>query len=293
MARNRSGKRNKQKVVQERWEKKAECGRVIKDKFEEKNVEMINSKPLRPLNQIQAEYIHNCKTKPYNIATGYAGTSKTYIPTRLAIEQYLKGEVDKIVIVRPAISDSKSLGYFGGDLLTKSKNWILPVLDVLEEFLGKNRVEYMLTKGDIVPVPLETIKGRSFNDSFIIIDEAFESGEIDLDNLPESVETLPEGAHDYSNAFAINVKDKLAAICMYVLDEVGELEEVVLDIAEYDEEVIVSNIWLEDNLDRSELITLAKDIGVKGVAHNTKDTGKIIEKIVSYVDSLIFKEESE
>lgn len=172
MARNRSGKRNKQKVVQERWEKKAECGRVIKDKFEEKNVEMINSKPLRPLNQIQAEYIHNCKTKPYNIATGYAGTSKTYIPTRLAIEQYLKGEVDKIVIVRPAISDSKSLGYFGGDLLTKSKNWILPVLDVLEEFLGKNRVEYMLTKGDIVPVPLETIKGRSFNDSFIIIDEA-------------------------------------------------------------------------------------------------------------------------
>lgn len=172
MSRNRSGKRNKKKVVDERWEKKAETGRVIKDKFQEKNEDTINAKPLRPLNQLQSEYIHNCKTKPYNIATGYAGSSKTYIPTRLAIEYYLKGDIEKIVIVRPAVSDSKSLGFFGGDLITKSKNWILPVLDVLEEFLGKNRVEYMLIHGDIVPVPLETIKGRSFNNSFIIVDEA-------------------------------------------------------------------------------------------------------------------------
>ena len=169
---NRKGKRNKKQVVNDRWDKKEQTGRQITDKFAEKNEEIINTRPLRPMNQQQAEYIYNIKSKPYNIAVGYAGTSKTYIPTRIAIEQYLRGEIDKIVIVRPAVSDSKSLGFFGGDLLTKSKNWIAPVLDVLEEFLGKNRVEYMLLKGEILPVPLETIKGRSFNNSFIIVDEA-------------------------------------------------------------------------------------------------------------------------
>lgn len=170
--RKKKGKRTKRGVVEDRWEKKEEKGRVISDKFQDKNEEIINSKPLRPLNQMQAEYIHNCKTKPYNIAIGYAGSSKTYIPTRIAVEMYLRGEIEKIIIVRPAVSDSKSLGFFGGDLLQKSKNWIMPVLDVLEEFLGKTRVEYMLTKGDIMPVPLETIKGRSFNNSFIIVDES-------------------------------------------------------------------------------------------------------------------------
>ena len=168
----KGGKRNQETVVQDRWEKKSESGRVVSDKFADKNEDIINSRPLRPLNQMQAEYIRNCKTKPYNIAIGYAGSSKTYIPTRIAIEMFLRNEIEKIVIVRPAVSDSKSLGFFGGDQLTKSKNWILPVLDVLEEFLGKNRVEYMLAKGDILPVPLETIKGRSLNDSFIIVDES-------------------------------------------------------------------------------------------------------------------------
>lgn len=172
MSRNGRGSRTKHGVVQERHIKKERQGKHKQDKFLEKDEELINSKPLLPMNQQQSEYIHNLKTKPYNLAYGYAGSSKTYIPTRIAIEMYLRGEVEKIVIVRPAISDSKSLGFFGGDQITKMKNWILPVLDVLEEFLGKTKVEYLLLKGIILPVPLETIKGRSFNDSFIIVDEA-------------------------------------------------------------------------------------------------------------------------
>ena len=166
------GKRTKRGVVEDRWLSKEDQGRVVKDKFLDKGEEIINKKPLRPLNEQQAYYIDNIKRYPYNIATGFAGTSKTYIPTRMAIEMYLRDEIDKIVIVRPAVSDSKSLGFYGGDLLTKSKNWIMPVLDILEEFLGKTRVEYMLIKGDIVPIPLEVIKGRSFNNSFIIVDES-------------------------------------------------------------------------------------------------------------------------
>lgn len=147
-------------------------------------------------------------------------------------------------------------------------------------------LNHLLTSGKVTQAEVDAIKKIT-----PLLDEAFESGEIDLDNLPKSVETSTEDVSDYSNAFAINVKDKVVAICMYTLDEEGLISEAVLDIAEYDDEVIVSNIWLEDNLDRSELITLAKDIGVKGVAHNTKDTSVIINKIINYVDGLIEEEE--
>lgn len=147
-------------------------------------------------------------------------------------------------------------------------------------------LNHLLSNGKVTRAEVDAIKKIT-----PLLDEAFESGEIDLDNLPKSVETLTGESHDYTNAFTIKVKDEIAAICMYTLDEDGIISESVLDIAEYDDEVIVSNIWLEDNLDRSELITLAKDIGVKGVAHNTKDTSVIINKIINYVDGLIEEEE--
>jgi len=148
-------------------------------------------------------------------------------------------------------------------------------------------LNHLLTSGKVTQAEVDAIKKIT-----PLLDEAFESGEIDLDNLPKSVETSEEESSDYSNAFTIKVKDEIAAICMYTLDEDGVITEAVLDIAEYDDEVVVSNIWLEDNLDRSELITLAKDIGVKSVAHNTKDVNVIINKIINYVDCLIEKEEN-
>lgn len=148
-------------------------------------------------------------------------------------------------------------------------------------------LNHLLTSGKVTQAEVDAIKKIT-----PLLDEAFESGEIDLDNLPKIVETSEEESPDYSNAFTIKVKDEIAAICMYTLDGDGVITEAVLDIAEYDDEVIVSNIWLEDNLERSELITLAKDIGVKSVAHNTKSVKVIIDKIVNHVDCLIEKEEN-
>lgn len=166
------GKRSQQQVTNDRWENKNEDGRIMDEKHYQNRIEKIKSNPIQPLNQQQSEYLFNLRNKPFNIATGFSGSSKTYLATRVAIEQYLKGIVDKIVIVRPAVSSSKSLGFFGGDKIEKVRNWIIPVLDVLEEFLGKPLVDYMIAKGQIEGVPLEIIKGRSFKNSFIIVDEA-------------------------------------------------------------------------------------------------------------------------
>lgn len=129
--------------------------------------------PLRPMNDLQAEYIRLINTKPLVIATGFAGTSKTYIPTVMACDKLHKGEIDKIYLVRPAVSSSKSLGYFSGDVTQKMSFWLMPILTTLYERLGREVVDIYIKHGDISFVPLETIKGMSFGkNTFTICDEA-------------------------------------------------------------------------------------------------------------------------
>ena len=144
--------------------------RLVKDKFLEERLD--NLPPLKPMNPLQKEYINNVRITDVNFAIGYAGTSKTYIPTVIATDMLRMNEIKKIYLVRPFVSDSKSAGFFAGDMITKSKLWLAPILDTLYERLGRNIVDYYLEKGDIEPVPLELIKGRSFKDAFVIIDEA-------------------------------------------------------------------------------------------------------------------------
>ena len=146
--------------------------RNISDKHLEERKERFVS--VKPMNDLQAEYIRVCKDPkiPVVLATGYAGTSKSYIPACIAAEQIHLGQINKIYLVRPAISSSKSLGFFGGSLIEKSKNWLAPILDTLYEKLGKNVVDLYIERGDIEPIPLETIKGRSLKNCFIIVDES-------------------------------------------------------------------------------------------------------------------------
>lgn len=142
--------------------------RAIREKFIEERV----LPPLRPLNDKQAKYIQLISDKKLVVATGYAGTSKTYIPTVMACDAYRKGEINKIFLCRPAMSESKSLGYFAGDLETKAKHWLLPVLSIMYERLGKEVVEIAIRSGDIQFIPMETIKGMSFGKgTFIIVEE--------------------------------------------------------------------------------------------------------------------------
>lgn len=161
MGRRKSNRRNRQQVGEQK---------IIKDKFLEDRLS--NLPPLKPLNSLQKDYIDKVNTCPVVFATGYAGTSKTYIPTVIAADRYRLGEINKIYFIRPAVSDSKSLGFFSGDMLQKSKLWLAPILDTLYERLGREVVDIAISRGDFEPIPLELIKGRSLKNSFVIIDEA-------------------------------------------------------------------------------------------------------------------------
>ena len=102
---------------------------------------------------------------------GPAGTGKTYVTATYAADLYTKKEVDKIVITRPHVAVGKELGFLKGDLTEKTMPWALPVLDVLEKHLGKGAVETGIKNGNIEMAPLALMRGRSFDNAFIIVDE--------------------------------------------------------------------------------------------------------------------------
>jgi len=124
------------------------------------------------MNDAQQRYISALQSHSQIIVTGFSGTGKTFIAASHAANLYANRRIDRIILTRPNIAVGKDLGYLPGTLEEKYTPWIMPVLDVLEQQLGKNVVETGMKNGNIQMVPLSVMRGRSFNKSFIIVDEA-------------------------------------------------------------------------------------------------------------------------
>lgn len=127
---------------------------------------------LVPLNDNQATYINALARSSQVVVVGYSGTGKTYIAATVAANLYLQRLINKIVITRPNVAVGKDLGYLPGDLYEKFAPWAMPVLDVLKKQLGDGVFDTALKAGNIEMAPLSIMRGRSFKDAFIILDEA-------------------------------------------------------------------------------------------------------------------------
>ncbi|MDO5440722.1 MAG: PhoH family protein [Erysipelotrichaceae bacterium] len=103
---------------------------------------------------------------------GPAGTGKTYLAVLLACNAYKKENVKKIILTRPAVEAGESLGFLPGDLKEKVDPYLMPLYDALYEILGEEKVTLMLEKNQIEIIPLAYMRGRTLNDSFVILDEA-------------------------------------------------------------------------------------------------------------------------
>ena len=146
---------------------------------------------LVPRNENQAKYIEALSKADQVIVFGPAGTGKTYVVSTFAANAYHMKEVNKVVITRPHIPVGKDIGFLPGTLEEKSAPWALPVLDVLERHLGKGVVETALKNGNIEVAPLARMRGRSFDDTFVICDEA---QNITLPELKMLVTRIGEGS---------------------------------------------------------------------------------------------------
>lgn len=127
---------------------------------------------LTAMNENQALYLKALRDSQQVIVCGFSGTGKTYIAATTAANMYANHEIDKIILTRPNVSVGKDLGYFPGTLEEKFAPWAAPVLDVLNEQLGRGAVETGIKNGNIEMAPLSTMRGRSFKNAFIILDEA-------------------------------------------------------------------------------------------------------------------------
>jgi len=126
---------------------------------------------LVPLNDNQKLYIDALKKHDQVIVCGYSGTGKTFIAATFAANMYINRQIDKIIITRPNVSVGKDLGFFPGTLEEKMAPWAAPVVEVLIEQLGRGVVETGMKNGNIEVAPLSTMRGRSFKNCYVILDE--------------------------------------------------------------------------------------------------------------------------
>lgn len=132
---------------------------------------------LKPLNDAQRHMMTAIDSSEVVVVTGPAGTGKTYVAAAKAAQMYANKDVRQIIITRPHIPVGHDIGFLPGDLAEKTHPWALPVLSTLSEKLGKQRVECDSKEtanrpANIEVVPLAMIRGRSFDNAFIIVDEA-------------------------------------------------------------------------------------------------------------------------
>ena len=119
----------------------------------------------------QKDFVDALSNSNQIFVLGPAGTGKTYVTATFAADLYTTKQIDKVVITRPHVAVGKELGFLKGDLQEKTMPWALPVLDVLEKHLGKGAVETGIKSGNIEMAPLALMRGRSFDNAFIIVDE--------------------------------------------------------------------------------------------------------------------------
>ncbi len=120
----------------------------------------------------QCQYLDNIRANDLTFGIGPAGTGKTYLAVASAVEALQSGDVRRIVLVRPAVEAGERLGFLPGDLAQKVDPYLRPMYDALYEMLGFDRVARSVERQVIEVAPLAFMRGRSLNDSFIILDEA-------------------------------------------------------------------------------------------------------------------------
>ena len=127
---------------------------------------------IKPRGENQIRYLHNILTHDISFGIGPAGTGKTFLAVAAAVEALERQEVRRVLLTRPAVEAGEKLGFLPGDLGQKIEPYLRPLYDALFEMLGFERVQKLIERNVIEIAPLAYMRGRTLNDSFIILDES-------------------------------------------------------------------------------------------------------------------------
>ena len=129
-------------------------------------------KSIIPRGKNQKTYINNIQMNEINFGIGPAGTGKTYLAVAAAVDALLNEKVDRIILIRPAVEAGEKLGFLPGDLSQKVDPYLRPLYDALYDMLGTEKTEKLIANGIVEIAPLAYMRGRTLNNSFIIVDES-------------------------------------------------------------------------------------------------------------------------
>jgi phosphate starvation-inducible PhoH-like protein len=129
-------------------------------------------KLISPKSVVQKRYIDAIRSFDIVIGIGPAGTGKTYLAMAMAIAALVRKEIDRIILTRPAVEAGEKLGFLPGDLFEKVNPYLRPLYDALHDMMDLEKASRLLQKGIIEVAPLAFMRGRTLNDSFVILDEA-------------------------------------------------------------------------------------------------------------------------
>ncbi|OOF65792.1 PhoH family protein [Rodentibacter sp. Ppn85] len=127
---------------------------------------------IKPRGENQIQYLHNILTHDISFGIGPAGTGKTFLAVAAAVEALERQEIRRVLLTRPAVEAGEKLGFLPGDLGQKIEPYLRPLYDALFEMLGFERVQKLMERNVIEIAPLAYMRGRTLNDSFIILDES-------------------------------------------------------------------------------------------------------------------------
>ncbi|HTF97549.1 MAG TPA: PhoH family protein [Cellvibrio sp.] len=147
---------------------------TVKDDDQEDGITLIRTKKctIKPRGLNQQRYVRAVQKHDINFGVGPAGTGKTYLAVACAVEALLKNEIERILLVRPAVEAGEKLGFLPGDLAQKVDPYLRPLYDALFEMLGFDTVGKLMERGVIEVAPLAFMRGRTLNNSFVILDES-------------------------------------------------------------------------------------------------------------------------
>lgn len=145
---------------------------IIKSALDEVIVTTANGKPIKPKTLGQKTYINMIKNKDVVFGIGPAGTGKTYLAVAMAIRAFKNNEINRIILTRPAVEAGESLGFLPGDLQDKVDPYLRPLYDALFEIFGFETYQNLVEKAIIEVAPLAYMRGRTLDNSFVILDEA-------------------------------------------------------------------------------------------------------------------------
>jgi phosphate starvation-inducible PhoH-like protein len=127
----------------------------------------------KPKNNSQKKFLRSLESKDYKIviANGPAGTGKTMLSIELGIKNFLLGNFDKLVFTRPVVSVDEDIGYLPGTLEEKMSPWVVPIFDIIHEFISVKEVKEMISEKIIEVIPLGMMRGRTLKNCWIVADE--------------------------------------------------------------------------------------------------------------------------